>query len=94
MAVPITPRRSPTQCLIALNVARVYLASVTDQHNISLLRLLAIIADIVHALLPFFLFILCLKLFGFYHELLAFVPKRVNLNTAEGTSIGALKPCL
>ena len=91
MAVPVAPGLTAPQGRVAFDVASVGLASITNQHNVTILGLVAVVAHPVKVLL---LLGLVLKLLALNEVLFALEPKAGYLAAAVGAFAGVLEPFL
>lgn len=89
MAIPVPRRLHSLQRLVALDVASVRLASVTDQHDVPVVRVVAVVAHPVQVLLRL---ALVLELLLRHGEHLALEPVGPHLRAAVGTAVGIAEP--
>jgi hypothetical protein len=91
MAKPFTGWFTSSQGPIALDVAGIGFATIADEHDITFLSTIAVVADPIHFLI---LFGLVLELLRLNFELFAFVPIISGFSSTVGTPIGTGEPFL
>lgn len=91
VTVPVSSGLTASQGRVALDVARVSLAPVTNKHDVAVLSMVALVAHPIKGLL---LRRLVLELFALDQVFLAFEPKTGHFAAAVGTLAGVLQPFL
>lgn len=89
MAVPLALWLCSVQCLIASDVAGVCFAAIADEHDVSIIGMIAVVA---HPIQVFLLVLLILILLGLHLEFLAFKPVEMHICAAIWATVGVTEP--